>query len=728
MPLSAQQGDSLLADKKVALVLSGGSAHGLAHIGVIRYLEEIGLKPDYITGTSMGAVVGGLYALGYNADQIERIAADQDWDLIMSNKIPLDEIAPVEKSNHERIPLSLYWKNDKFKLPAGIIRGQRLDIKLSRLFAGAHGISDFDELPIPFRCVAIDLEDGSIDVFNSGFIGDAIRASMAIPSVFPPKELNGRIYVDGGLIRNFPVSEAHDLGADIVIGVYVGGVKMNRDNLNSIFDILEQSAFMGGMLDSDLQSKNLDILISPRVKKMGKFDFDNYKTFVDRGYQAAMSQEAELKALAEARRYKATVLSTVLTKTDSIVIDNIEIGNSNPTVRKLISQKIKKIEGERIAVQDLESSLALIYGTKNFSKTSYTFTRVDTSLSLKLIADNAEPYNIGISLNRFERYGSALILNAEARNVFGRLSNLRLDTRISEKSGIQLQYYQRIAAAPKYLFRVYGKLENFELPFINSDVLDRLYNYRDINLSAEILKEWRNNSMFGLGYRFKFDRLKPEIFKANDLKKYSTSRSMVYLSYGYNNADKQSFATRGTVINTEVAHVFGLNTVRQVQTENSDFLPFTEPQNYWRADFNGEQYFGLTHQLVIELKSSGRLSTANSFLDHYRMGGPMQFKAYTFGFMGLEESELIVGDHIALRAGLRFLLSDWLYISPTVQYLYGEDYLANAFERDDRVSVLGLGFAFGIDSPIGPVYLDLGYTNFTGELNVNLGIGFRHIY
>jgi len=712
---------------KVALVLSGGSAHGLAHIGVIEYLEELGIKPDLITGTSMGAVIGGLYALGYTADEIRQISADQDWDLIMSNRTPLDEVAPVEKQFHGRIPLSLYWKDDSFKLPAGIIRGQRLDINLSSLFVGARDINHFDDLHIPYRCVAIDLQDGSIDVFDSGYIAEAIRASMAIPSVFPPKEINNTLYVDGGLIRNFPVEEARAMGADIVIGVYVGGVRLGRNKLNSIFDILEQSAFMGGILDSDRQSRNVDILITPKVKTMGKFDFLEYKTFIERGYEAATQQSAALKKLAQ-NQVVAPRERPRLTRHDSIVIEKLEVRCPDKIARNYINRRLMPSAGSTVSVKDIEENLAMIYGTKNFSKTAYSFDRKDSVTVLQIQAQEANPYNLGISLNRFNRYNAALILNAEARNVAGALSNVRIDARVSEYSGIQMNYYKRLAGMPTILFRLRGKFESYAYPFINEGLLDRLYDYREADWQADIVKEWRNKFMFSIGYQFSFDRIKPEIFKSDDVRRYKSSRHAVNLGLEYSNLDRQVFARRGTRLSLSLTAVLDNKVVRENQTDSLSFLDYNEPDDYVRMDYSLEHYYSFGPSLCLELSSHGRLSGDHAFLDQYKIGGPFQSKSMTFGFPGLEESEFLIGDHFSCGLGLRFLYKDFLYITPVVHFLHGKDLLSFAYERDATISLLGGGLEFGIDTPIGPVSMDAGYTNLTEKLNLNLGIGYRHIF
>lgn len=710
-------------------MLSGGAAHGLAHIGVLKFLEENNIEIDYVTGTSMGAVIGGLYSMGYTASQIEEIAASQEWDLIMSNDTPLKEIAPIEKRHHERIPISLYWNNDRFELPKALIRGQKLDVNLSNLFVPAHCIRSFDELHIPFRCVAIDIESGSIDVFSEGYLADAIRASMAIPSVFPPKEFNGRLYVDGGLIRNLPVQEALDMGADIIIASYVGGVKLDRDELSSMFDILQQSAFMAGILDAEEQSKLADVLIEPDVKRMGKFDFEDYGDFIEIGYDAANQLKDTLNSIKTLRnRYQIPPRNPRLVNSDSITIDYIELTANNASIERLISNKLKFSGGSSVSIQKLEESLSLIHGTRSFSKSYYTFLTDGPDVGLELVAENAEPFSIGLSINRFRRYNTSLILNAEARNVIGRMSNFMLDVRLSENSGIQAQYYIRLPWDPSYLIRAYSKLESYELPFINNDIIDRLYMYREADMRIELLKEWKNAYMFSVGYAFNFDRIKPEVFKPDDLKKYSSGRSTVVSAVSYNTLDKQLYPTEGLSSELSFNFIFSNTVKRENQDASNSFLDFADDDSYFQSHLSAQYYYPMGETLVLELNMRGRWSSGEAFLDQYKIGGPAQSKDYTYGFVGLEESEYLMGDHISAGLGMRFQIKNQFFITPTVQYLFGQDLLHYAYNRDKNISLTGLGIQVGMESPIGPISFDMGYTNYTNELNLNLGVGFRHIY
>jgi len=715
---------------KIGLVLSGGGAHGLAHIGVIKYLEELGIEVDYITGTSMGAVVGGLNAMGFDSDEMRNVAKSQNWSLLMSNKTPLYEVAPIEKAHHSRIPLSIYWKDDSFNLPQGIIRGQKLDIILSNIYSPAYQIRDFSKFHKPFKCVAIDIEDGSIKVFDKGYLGDAVRASMAIPSIFPPTLIDDRLYVDGGLIRNFPVEECLDMGADYIIGVYVGSEKSKKEELRSMLDVLKQSAAMGSILDSEQQSRLADIIIYPDVKDMGKFAFDNSDEFIRKGYDSAKIYENEFKELAkELSTFPKSPIRDKVEYPLKIKIDDLEISETDPVLRKMISSKLGISEGQFVSLDELEESLSLVYGTKNFSKANYSFTYQGENPGLKINTEDVVPYSLGISLNRFKHYNASLIINAEVRNLVGKPSNFRVDGRISENPGVQAEYYVRIPKSPSFLFRMSGKYELYELPIFRGKDVDRLYNTREGRAKFELLYESENAFLLSAGLEYRFDGLRSEVFKADDLRRYKTHKVNTSIGLEYNTLDRKVYPERGVSIESKLGYISKNRLIRENQSESVTFLPFEEDTNYGYAEFSFKTFFQSSKLLCSEFHVNARYATGKSFLDSYRIGGPIQAKNRVFGFIGVDDSEILVDNHIALKYGLRLHVSNVVYVTPTLQYLYGRNLLSYAFsEVDDNISLVSYGVALGLNSPIGPLTFDVGYAGLRGRLVVNIGVGYRHIF
>ncbi|PLX24037.1 MAG: hypothetical protein C0599_03100 [Salinivirgaceae bacterium] len=229
--LLAQNLKDTIQRPKVGLVLSGGGAKGMAHVGFLKVLEEAGIRPDYITGTSMGSIVGGLYAIGYNAYEIEAMLQSQNWNDVLSNDMQLSDISINEKDQYGKYIAELPIQGREISLPKGLIFGQHVMELLNYFTLPAYDIHDFDSLPIPFKCIGADITNADIVELDTGSLAMAMRASMSIPTAFTPVMWGDKLLVDGGLSRNFPVQEVREMGADIVIGVYTGGVLKDKDEL-----------------------------------------------------------------------------------------------------------------------------------------------------------------------------------------------------------------------------------------------------------------------------------------------------------------------------------------------------------------------------------------------------------------------------------------------------------------------------------------------------------------
>ncbi|MFT3701136.1 MAG: patatin-like phospholipase family protein [Agriterribacter sp.] len=229
---------------KIGLTLSGGGAKGLAHIGILKAIDSAGLNVDYITGTSMGSVIGGLYAIGYSADTIEKIARTIDWDLLLSNQSSLRSVFMAEKDEYGgKYIIELPWVNHRFTLPTGILEGQELWLKFSELFFPVSEIKDFSKFSIPFKCIATDVGSGDAVVMDSGEIVSSVRSSMAIPSFFTAVNMQEKRLIDGGVVRNFPVQDVKRMGADVVIGSNVSTGLLTSSNVRNAIQVLLQVAF-----------------------------------------------------------------------------------------------------------------------------------------------------------------------------------------------------------------------------------------------------------------------------------------------------------------------------------------------------------------------------------------------------------------------------------------------------------------------------------------------------
>ncbi|MCI0515176.1 patatin-like phospholipase family protein [candidate division KSB1 bacterium] len=296
---------------KIGLVLSGGGAKGFAHIGILKLLDSLQIPVDYIAGTSMGSIAGGLYAIGYSGFDLEKIAERDDWQEIFTDNPPRPMLPFFQKEQTGRYQLDFGIKGLKPVTPSGLIFGQKISLLFSSLTFPYEKITDFDRLPIPFRCVAVDLVTGNSVVLKSGSLAKALRASMSIPTVFSPVEWGDSLLVDGGLINNLPVDVVREMGADIVIAVDVQSPLLERERLNSVLNVLEQTVSIVGLDLSRANASQADIYITPDISAFSASDFDKnkIKQICRRGDEAAWRSIPLFVALKE--KYKLGYADTV---------------------------------------------------------------------------------------------------------------------------------------------------------------------------------------------------------------------------------------------------------------------------------------------------------------------------------------------------------------------------------------------------------------------------------
>ncbi len=276
-------------DLKVGLVLSGGGAKGLAHIGALKVIEESGVRIDYIGGTSMGAIIGALYASGYSATQLDSIFRETDFSSLIQDNIPRSAKTFYEKQESEKYALVLPFDKFKVGFPSGLSKGQNVYNLISKLTSHVSTVSDFSKLPIPFFCVATNVETGKEVILDRGYLPRAVTASGALPSLFSPVVIDDKVLIDGGVVNNYPVNEVRAKGMDIIIGVDVQDSLKNRDNLRSAFDVLVQINNYRTINDMIKKREKTDVYIHPNIEDFSVVSFDEGKNIVESGIVSAES-------------------------------------------------------------------------------------------------------------------------------------------------------------------------------------------------------------------------------------------------------------------------------------------------------------------------------------------------------------------------------------------------------------------------------------------------------
>ena len=443
-PIIAQDA-SIQKDKlKVGLVLSGGGARGFAHIGVLKVLEEEGIEIDMIGGTSMGSIVGGLYAMGYSVAEIEKIALTQDWDKVLNDHIDRIDLGFYEKNTDEIHIFSLAVEDRKVSIPPGLVYGQNTLNLLTKLTAPAFHTRDFKDLNKPFLCIATDLLSGKAIVLDTGNLAVAIRASMSVPSAFVPIKYGPYYLVDGGLINNLPAKEVRAMGADILIGVDIQTPLYTKDEINNLIQVMSQSIFLNAEGTFNENLAELDFLIKPDIDPFTSMDFDRADSLILRGEKKARQMIPQLRAFMDSVGIKAVDINTgynAFPDMDVVFVDKvIFIGNERVTDKYLLSNlEIKP--GDQISISLLEQEIADLYGTKLFHTINYSLNySSDGKTTIVFNIEEASTYevNVGVHYNDYAKAG--LLLNLTGRNVGLPNGRLSLDLSIGRVNRLTSSY------------------------------------------------------------------------------------------------------------------------------------------------------------------------------------------------------------------------------------------------------------------------------------------------
>ena len=491
---------------KVGLVLSGGAARGLAHVGVLKALEEQGIHIDAIAGTSMGAVIGGLYASGYKIDELEKLALGIDWKEALSDA-PEREDVPFRRKQDDRdflVKQKLSFRDDgSLGLPLGVIQGQNLALLLESLLAHSSDIRDFDKLPIPFRAVATDIVNGEKVVFRKGHLPQVIRASMSIPAVFAPVEINGQLLVDGGMVDNIPVDVAREMGVDMVIVVDIGTPLRGRKQLNTVFDILNQSITLMTRSNSEVQLASLkpdDILIQPALASYGTTDFGRALDIINAGYRATQVMEKRLAGLRQSTDVQLAEARTAEERTP--VITAIKIENDSKIGDSVIRYYIRQPVGEPLDLGRLQRDMGTLYGLDYFDQVQYRVVHKGQERTLVISArgkrSGTDYLRLGLNLSDDMRGDSAFNIGASYRiNGINQLGAEWLTrVQLGDKQELYSEFYQPLDAGSRYFVAPYinARSQNVEAILDNDPIAEyRLERYgfglnfgRQIGNSGEI--------------------------------------------------------------------------------------------------------------------------------------------------------------------------------------------------------------------------------------------------
>lgn len=430
-------------DLKVGLVLSGGGAKGLAHVGVLKVIEDAGVRIDYIGGTSMGAIVGALYAAGYNATELDSIFKNVNFDNIIQDNLPREAKTFYERADAEKYAIKLPFDKFKVSLPSSLSKGQNTYNLLSRTLEHVSHIDDYSKLPIPFLCIATDVEQGNQVILDKGYLPESLGASGALPSLFSPILLDNKLLIDGGVVNNYPINEIRAKGMDIIIGVDVQDSLRHKENLKTAPDVLLQINNYRTINEMVEKRAATDIYIRPSIDEYSVVSFDKGEEIVNKGYLMAMQQYDALKNIAS-KQLKPVSKHTPPIAKDSINISAIEITGNDHYTRSYILGKIKLSPPSTVSTTDFYQGINNLAATENFQRLGHRLEKVDSTTSSILhldLQESSSTQSLRLAIHYDDLYRTAALVNFTKKRLLFRNDIASFDFIIGENIRYNLDYY-----------------------------------------------------------------------------------------------------------------------------------------------------------------------------------------------------------------------------------------------------------------------------------------------
>ena len=743
----------------VALVLSGGGAKGAAHVGAIKYIEELGIPVDMVVGTSIGGLVGGLYSLGYPISEVDSLMVNMDWNWVLSDELSRDYVSYTDMKYKEKYLLSIpfYYEKDYYNmkladdyrfdefnrygpldfgadsnkgletfkrnllgsLPSGYIYGQNVSNLISSLTIGYQDSLDFVDFPIPYACVATDMVSGKAKIWHSGRINDAMRSTMSIPGMFAPVRTSGMVLVDGGLRDNYPTALAKSMGADIIIGVDLSQKPRSYREVNNIADILVQGVDMM-MRDSYHDNVNIpDVKIKPDIPEynMMSFNKEAIDTILVRGYRAARSQDSLLRIVAAktAGKYEFQRKPKAFDfQADSLTIAEVDIKGVLPKEKLILKDMLHLKSGQRISRSDLDHIVAQIYGTHAYDYVTY-----------ELLGDE-EPFKLVLNCRKGPVHQFGIGVRADSEEIVSVLVNLGFNAHKLYANTFDLT--GKISANPYLQFK--WSYDTPKIPTINASASVRWTNLNTLNLWEHRLGlnffhakqevyfsniTWRKVD-FNAGVRnevFRIGNIKSEdIIGDYDTKHLNNDLVSLFATGRTDTFDDGYFPTRG---------------VKAQLSYSWTFAGFPEKTNRFHTVFGGVRGVVPAGNVFAFIPYANvRFLLGHDVPVAYfnAIGGslPGRYVDQQLPFIGV--TNLWAMKNILTMAGvdLRFRLHKNHYITGIVNYVRDCDHFDTYLKGSGW---FGAGLEYAYDTIFGPVKANVHWSDLSGKVGFYISAGYN---
>ncbi len=740
----ASQSKEVKRDLKVGLVLSGGGAKGLAHVGAIKVIEEAGIKIDYIGGTSMGAIVGALYASGYSALELDSILRNVDFNMLIEDNLPRNAKTFYEKEDSERYALTLPFKNFKISMPAAYSRGQKVYNELGQWLYHVKDVEDFNKLPIPFVCIATNIETGEEVVLDKGYLPEAIMASSTLPSLFEPANIDGKVLIDGGIVNNYPLHKVKAMGADVIIGVDVQHDLYKRDELQSATEILLQINNFSSTLAMKEKASQTDIYIKPDMKGYTVLDFDKRKEIVRLGETAAREKYMALQALSLSQNRDKTPVETIKKAKDTITINRLVIsGEHNNYSRGYIKGKLRLGLNEKITFEKLQQGISNLSATRNFQTIRYRLVSNGLGEDMVLrLKENPNKTFIRLGAHYDDLYKSAAMINLTRKNFLMKDDVCSFDFILGDNIRYNMEYY--VDKGSYWSFGLNSRFNDFQKE-IDFDLIRSNYevpnvgNVNTINLGVSdftnqiyLKTSWREEFVFTIGAEYKYlkysTRTLGELLDANNsaqiLPEIDKNGRTLFEKSSYLSAfgqlaldtyDDKYFPTSGLFFEGDF-HFYALSS-----DFNDDFKEFSIAKTRMGGAFPILKNLSMN----FEIEGGFKLGTSNVTSFDFVLGGYGTNLINNFvPFLGYDFLSLLGNSFVkaSTRLDLEFVPKNHFLL--VANFANIDDDIFRTGEWFSEPDFSGYGLGYGLESFLGPVQVFYTWTPELTEGNLFFSVGY----
>jgi|SRR6218665_1100230 len=717
---------------KIGLTLSGGGAKGIAHIGLLKAIDSAGLKIDYVTGTSMGSVVGGLYAAGYSGNDILNIAKKLDWTSLLSNDPPLNTINLKEKEefgHYFELPLI----RGKLALKRGFIESNELWLQLAELYYPYYEINDFSQFDKGFQCIATDVGTGEMVVLKKGNIVNAVRASMAIPSVFTPVEIDGKVLVDGGIVRNFPVANVREMGASIVIGSDVSGNLDPIDKLQSPLDVISRLPFFNAVSDLEQQKKLVDIYVDYPLENHGTASFSAAEEIVKIGLKKGKEWYPAIKRLKDSLDaiYGKQTIVTTPPKTAAILISESEVRGLPVSESAAFLELIGFSKNSNYTAKELSESIRTAFSTRGFTKINYSLVPLQSG-SAKIIfdVDKAPSTYTRFGLHYNTATGISIKSGFVKRGFLTPFSTASFDFSIGENPRAKVGFMHYITKNRKFITQLEATIETIDISTYNPEFSNNgLYNQGSQNTDLQFLWQPEKNWALGIGTSLVYTAYIPKII--SQIEAEGNSRffnSYLILQHStlnaplYPNRGRQLFVKAGIVYDQKLDFTIYQDGAVVATNEDNRFFS-SDPYTQLRIAF--EQYIPVNRSaFFIQLQSGMNFNYKQAIMNDFVVGGLNDVIRNQVTFAGLPEASIFTASAASLKLGYQQAITNNLFLIAKVNGLY-YDFIKSSF-RFNTTKTRGVGYSLtgGYRTFLGPVEASLMYSDFNKKILPYFNLGY----